>query len=111
MEKLLYSPEEARHILGDIGEKAFRALGVPAKRVGKRKKYRLCDLQAFINNLPTEQPCQSTKGRGRRSGNTTSQSKDKDFAEVRKHLIEQRRSHLKRENETGLSLVIGANHA
>lgn len=109
MEKLLYTFDEARDLLG-VGEKAFRALGVPAKRVGKRKKYRLCDLEVFINNLPTERPCQSSKGRVRRSGNTISPSKDKGFAEVRKHLIGQRHSHSRQESETLPSLVIAESH-
>lgn len=108
MNKLLYNADEARAFLG-IGEKAFRALGVPAKRVGKRKKYRLCDLEAFVNNLPTEQACRSLKGKAHRSTNMTSPSEGIGFAEAVKQTMDQRRGRLKQSSVPTLSLVSTSN--
>ncbi len=108
MNKLLYNSDEARAFLG-IGEKAFRVLGVPAKRVGKRKKYRLCDLEAFINNLPTEQSCQSKNAKGRRSCGTTLRSEETDFEEVRKQAKQRQREQSKQSSAQMPYLVSTSN--
>lgn len=109
-DKLLYNAEEARELLG-VGEKKFRALGIPARKLGKRKMYSLEDLKLFINRLDKEEPCQSIKERGRPTGSTISQSRGSDFAEVRKLLIKQQPSHGRRQNETKPFLVTGGSHA
>lgn len=110
VDKLLYSPEEARNLIG-VGIKKFKALGIPARIVGKTKKYSLDDLKLFVNRLEKEEVCPSAKGKGRRSGNTTSRSGDKDFEEVRRHLIRERQGHSKRGNEIALYLVTNENPA
>lgn len=51
MEKLIYTPEEARELLG-VGEKAFRRLPIAYIKIGMRKRYRLDDLKDFINSMP-----------------------------------------------------------
>lgn len=87
MEKLLVDASEARAILGGIGEKLFRSLGVPARMVGKRKKYHLDDLKSFARNLERIEPCQSRKEPGRRGTGTTSRSRAPGFEEALKQTI------------------------
>lgn len=111
-DKLLYSGEEARAMLG-VGEKKFRTLGVPARILGKRKMYCLDDLRQFINKLEKTEPCQSLKGPGRRSTGTISQWEGLDFEEARKQRIKERQKMSKQNSGKMLSLIVTSkeNHA
>lgn len=73
METLL-TKREARKLVG-VSEKIFNALLIPYIEIGKRKRYRLSDIQAWINRQLKEPACPPrAKEKGRRITGTTSRS-------------------------------------
>lgn len=112
MEKLLVDAKEARFILGDIGEKAFRALNVPARLVNKRKKYHVDDLREFARKLEKAQ-CPSLKEKAHRSTGTISRSREPGFVEARKQRMQQRQEQSKRSYamKPCLELISSGSHA
>lgn len=112
MEKLLVDAKEARVILGDIGEKAFRALNVPARWVNKRKKYHVDDLKEFARNLEKSE-CPSLKEKAPPSTGMISRSKEPGFAEARKQRMQQRREQSKPSYATkpSLELILNGSRA
>ena len=82
--KLLFTKQEAMEMLG-VGEKTFRGLGITYISIGKRKRYALSDLQAFITRSRQAPGCLSpAKGKGRRTTGTTSRSEVYDIEEARR---------------------------
>lgn len=105
-ETLLVDAKEARSILGGVGEKLFRSLGVPARWVGKRKKYHVDDLRDFARTLEKTASCPSLKDPARRISNTISRSKEIGFAEARKQTTRLQPKPLKANSAPMLSLAL-----
>lgn len=82
--KLLYSKQEAMEMLG-VGEKTFRALGITFILIGKRKRYALADLQAFIDSQRRAAACLSPENaKAHPTIGTTSRSKVIGIEEARR---------------------------
>lgn len=113
MEKLLVTAGEARKILG-VGEKLFRALGLPYRVVSKQKKYLVDDLVLFAKSLERLDPCHSSKEpkrTARMSGGTTSRSKEIGFAEARKQTIKSQPKQSSPKSTTRLYLATTTNES
>jgi len=78
---ILYSREQAIKELR-IGEKAFNSLNIPYIPVGKRKKYRMEDIQNKLDQLKREATCPSKSAKAPRTTHTTLRSMVIGFEEA-----------------------------
>ena len=88
MASLFMTRKEACEMLG-IGDKTFSTLTIPFYKIGKRQKYKVDDIEEYLNKQREGAKCRSAKGRVRLSIGMISRSEGLDFAEV----VRQARSH------------------
>lgn len=81
--RLLLTKEEVKKLLG-VGDRAFAELGVDYVPLGKHRRYTMEDVMRAINDRKQEGACHFAKGKGRRTGGTTSRSVGPGFEEALK---------------------------
>lgn len=69
---------EAIKLLG-VSENTFTSLGIPYYEIGKRHKYKIDDIEHWLNGRKRGDKCPSAKGRGRHTTGTTLRSGVLDF--------------------------------